>query len=109
MGAGRSSPRGTTVFGTLPVNDAEATARDARAARRPPLGSRYGQVVRVLWRVLVLNLAVAFAKIAFGYSSGAISILSDGFHSLTDAASNIVGIVGVRAASRHPRNALGNA
>ena len=45
---------------------------------------------------------VAIAKIAFGYSSGAISILSDGFHSLTDAASNIVGLVGVRAAERPP-------
>src|SRR5262249_30054605 len=28
--------------------------------------------------------------------------LSDGFHSLTDAASNVVGLVGVRAASRPP-------
>ena len=56
----------------------------------------------MLVRVLLLNLAVAAAKIAFGYASGAISILSDGFHSLTDAASNVVGIVGVRAASRPP-------
>jgi cation diffusion facilitator family transporter len=45
---------------------------------------------------------VAAAKIAFGYASGAISILSDGFHSLTDAASNIVGLVGIRAAERPP-------
>ena len=52
--------------------------------------------------MLVLNVAVALAKIAFGYTSGAISILSDGFHSLTDAASNAVGLVGVRAASQPP-------
>jgi cation diffusion facilitator family transporter len=45
---------------------------------------------------------VAVAKIAFGYASGAISILSDGFHSLTDAGSNVVGLVGVRAARRPP-------
>jgi cation diffusion facilitator family transporter len=32
-------------------------------------------------------------------TSGAVSILSDGFHSLTDTASNIVGIIGVRAAA----------
>jgi cation diffusion facilitator family transporter len=38
----------------------------------------------------------------FGYASGAISILSDGFHSLTDAASNLVGLVGVRAAQQPP-------
>ncbi len=57
---------------------------------------------RVLLRVLLLNLAVALAKIAFGYAGGAISILSDGFHSLTDAASNVAGLVGVRAARRPP-------
>jgi cation diffusion facilitator family transporter len=38
----------------------------------------------------------------FGYASGAVSVLSDGFHSLTDAASNVVGLVGVRAAERPP-------
>jgi len=63
---------------------------------------RYADVARVLGRVLVLNLVVAIAKIAYGYSSGAISILSDGFHSLTDTASNVVGIVGVFAARRPP-------
>lgn len=59
-------------------------------------------MARVLARVLVLNLAVAIAKIAFGYTSGAISILSDGFHSLTDTASNVVGLVGVHAARQPP-------
>jgi cation diffusion facilitator family transporter len=69
---------------------------------RIPNPNRYGAVATVLFRVLVLNLLVATAKIAFGYASGAISILSDGFHSLTDAASNVVGLVGVRAADRPP-------
>jgi cation diffusion facilitator family transporter len=68
----------------------------------PSVPSRYSEVARVLFKVLVLNLVVAAAKIAFGYASGAISILSDGFHSLTDAASNVVGLVGVRAAGRPP-------
>jgi cation diffusion facilitator family transporter len=52
--------------------------------------------------VLFLNLAVALAKITFGYASGATSILSDGFHSLTDSASNVAGLVGVRAAGQPP-------
>jgi cation diffusion facilitator family transporter len=52
--------------------------------------------------VFGLNLTVALAKIVFGYASGAISITSDGFHSLTDSASNVVGLVGVRAANRPP-------
>jgi len=69
---------------------------------RPVAPARYADVARVLGRVLLLNLSVATAKIAFGYASGAISILSDGFHSLTDAASNLVGLVGIKAASRPP-------
>jgi hypothetical protein len=35
--------------------------------------SRYQQVSRVLTRVLLLNLAVAAAKIGFGYATGLIS------------------------------------
>src|SRR5216683_2516612 len=69
---------------------------------QPLAPDRYTAASGVLTRVLVLNLGVALAKIAFGYASGAISILSDGFHSLTDAASNIVGLVGIRAAARPP-------
>ncbi len=64
--------------------------------------AKYSEVARVLTRVLVLNLGVAAAKIAFGYTSGAISILSDGFHSLTDGASNVVGLVGIYAARQPP-------
>jgi len=63
---------------------------------------RYTQVVRVLNQVLVLNLAVAIAKIGLGTYTGAVSILSDGFHSLTDSASNVVALVGVSVARRPP-------
>jgi cation diffusion facilitator family transporter len=63
---------------------------------------RYRSVVRVLYRVLVLNLAVAVAKIALGYLTGAVSVLSDGFHSLTDSAANVVALVGVSVARRPP-------
>jgi cation diffusion facilitator family transporter len=64
--------------------------------------SRHQEVARVLTRVLVLNLAVAAAKLALGYTTGAVSIVSDGFHSLTDSASNIIGLVGLRAARKPP-------
>jgi cation diffusion facilitator family transporter len=63
---------------------------------------RHQELSRVLLRVLYLNLAVAGAKIIFGYSSGAVSILSDGFHSLTDSASNVMGLVGLRTARKPP-------
>jgi cation diffusion facilitator family transporter len=67
-----------------------------------PAPSRYSEVSRVLWQVFVLNLVVAVAKIAFGYASGAVSILSDGFHSLTDSAANVVGLVGIKFSQRPP-------
>ena len=66
------------------------------------MSDRYTEVTRVLNRVLVLNLLVAFSKIALGYYTGAVSILSDGFHSLTDSASNVVALVGVSVARRPP-------
>jgi cation diffusion facilitator family transporter len=68
----------------------------------PHSTDRYSDVVRILYRVLFLNLAVALVKIVLGYATGAVSILSDGFHSLTDSASNIVALVGVSIARRPP-------
>jgi cation diffusion facilitator family transporter len=63
---------------------------------------RYAEVSRVLVRVLYVNLAVAIAKIVLGLSTGAVSVLSDGFHSLTDGASNVVALVGIRIARQPP-------
>ena len=57
---------------------------------------------RVLTRVLFFNLAVAAAKLALGYATGAVSVVSDGFHSLTDSTSNVIGLVGLRAAFKPP-------
>jgi cation diffusion facilitator family transporter len=80
----------------------------AGAARAGFLGacplapSRAAEVSTVLYRVLFLNLIVAAAKIALGMATGAVSVLSDGYHSLTDTASNIVGIIGVRIAGAPP-------
>jgi cation diffusion facilitator family transporter len=66
------------------------------------ISSRYDDVRTVLVRVFFLNLAVALAKISYGHATGAISILSDGFHSLTDGASNVLALVGLRLARRPP-------
>jgi cation diffusion facilitator family transporter len=71
-------------------------------AARESLLTRASEVSSVLYRVLFLNLIVAVAKIALGLSTGAVSVLSDGYHSLTDTASNVVGIVGVRIAGAPP-------
>jgi cation diffusion facilitator family transporter len=63
---------------------------------------RYSAVRSVLVRVLLLNLIVAGSKLVFGYATNSVSILSDGFHSLTDGASNVLALIGVRAAGRPP-------
>ena len=63
---------------------------------------RYAAITRVLARVLLLNLVVAVAKILLGLVTGAVSVLTDGFHSLTDALSNVVALVGVRIARQPP-------
>jgi cation diffusion facilitator family transporter len=63
---------------------------------------RYAAIARVLWRVLLLNLLVAGAEITVGILAGSVAIMSGGFHSLTDAASNVVALVGVSIARRPP-------
>ena len=67
----------------------------------PPV-TRHQAVTRVLARVLVLNLAVACVKLVLGYATGAVSVISDGFQSLTDSAANVIGLVGMRAARKPP-------
>ena len=71
-------------------------------ARSTNVLNRNAAVSRVLFRVLLLNLAVAGAKLVFGYATGAVSIISDGFHSLTDSASNIIGLIATRASRKPP-------
>ena len=66
------------------------------------VSDRYHAVLQVLVRVLVLNLAVAVTKLVFGHLTSTVSIVSDGFHSLTDASANVMAIVGLRASRKPP-------
>lgn len=61
-----------------------------------------GKVRRVLFYTLILNMAVAAAKIIYGYKTESISMFSDGFHSLFDGTSNVIGLIGVWIASHPP-------
>jgi len=63
---------------------------------------RFRQIQRVLIYVLFLNLAVAFAKLAYGTLTNTLSMQADGYHSLFDGVSNIVGLAGSFVASRPP-------
>jgi cation diffusion facilitator family transporter len=60
----------------------------------------YREIQKVLWIVLVLNWAVAAAKAIYGYISNTTSMTADGFHSLADGTSNIIGLIGIRFCSR---------
>ena len=64
--------------------------------------SYYSSVKRVLIIVLVLNVAVALAKMIYGWMTNSLSMVSDGFHSLFDGTSNVIGIIGIALASRPP-------
>ncbi len=63
---------------------------------------KYRKVQRVLIYVLLLNLAVAFAKIVYGTLTNTLSMVADGYHSLFDGASNIIGLAGSFIAARPP-------
>ena len=60
----------------------------------------YHRVRRILWIILVLNMTVAIAKIVVGSIIKSSSVTADGFHSLTDGSSNIIGLIGIRLASK---------
>lgn len=60
----------------------------------------FKEIKKILIRILVLNWLVAFAKIFIGFSTGALSILADGLHSLFDGLTNIVGVFGIKLAER---------
>lgn len=60
----------------------------------------FKKVKRVLWSILFANLAVAALKIAIGSVIKSASMTADGFHSLTDGSSNIVGLIGINLASK---------
>lgn len=60
----------------------------------------YKKVKQVLWIILFANLGVAVLKIIVGSIIKSASMTADGFHSLSDGSSNIVGIIGITLASK---------
>jgi cation diffusion facilitator family transporter len=62
--------------------------------------ARQRRIRVVLWAVLGLNVAVAVAKLAWGSYTNSTAMQADGFHSLFDGVSNIVGLVGLAIAGR---------
>lgn len=60
----------------------------------------YPAVRRILWWVLLANLVVTVVKIALGVVTGALSVVADGFHSLVDSSSNLIGLAAIGLANR---------
>jgi cation diffusion facilitator family transporter len=60
----------------------------------------YKHIKRILIIILFLNWGVAIAKILYGIFSRCESMTADGFHSLSDGASNIIGLIGIHFASK---------
>ena len=62
----------------------------------------FGRVRNILLIILVLNLSVSLTKLGYGWYTNSLSLVSDGFHSLFDGVSNVIGIIGIVIASRPP-------
>ncbi len=62
--------------------------------------THYAHVRRVLWQVLLANLAVTILKLILGTVTGALAVVADGFHSLVDSSSNLIGLAAIRLAQR---------
>jgi cation diffusion facilitator family transporter len=60
------------------------------------------QVRKVLIATLILNVLVALAKAVYGFITNSVAMVSDGFHSFFDGASNVIGLVGIWIASHPP-------
>ncbi len=60
----------------------------------------YAEARKVLVIVLVANLLVTTGKLVLGFATGALAVVADGFHSLVDSSSNLVGLAAIRLAHR---------
>lgn len=66
------------------------------------MSNRYRMIRRVLLVVLVVDLLLAASKGIYGYLTGSLGMLSDGFHSAIHALGGVIGLIGVRLAARPP-------
>lgn len=62
--------------------------------------NKYHMIKRVIIIILIANFAVSAAKIIIGYLTKSLSLSADGFHSFSDGASNIIGLISITLASK---------
>src|SRR3989339_348620 len=63
---------------------------------------RLEEIQKVLVRTFFMNLVACLIKIVLGFYTGILAIAADGFHSLGDSLSNIIGFLGIRLAKKKP-------
>jgi cation diffusion facilitator family transporter len=80
----------------------EATEPQPQACTREHPADRLAAARRVFAETLALNLFTAGTKLAWGLASHSLAMVADGFHSLLDAASNVIGIVALNISRRPP-------
>lgn len=56
----------------------------------------------VFVQTLFLNLLVALSKLVCGFATHTLSMVADGFHSLLDSLSNVIGIIGLTISLKPP-------
>lgn len=61
---------------------------------------KFKEIRRILIVILFFNWLVAFSKLIYGLVTKSAAMTADGVHSFADGASNIVGLVGIWAASK---------
>jgi len=61
---------------------------------------RYKKISKVLIDIFFANIFIAILKIFLGYITKSASLSADGYHSLTDGFSNIIGLIGIKFASK---------
>lgn len=66
--------------------------------------NKFSKIRQILILVLLLNWLVAFSKIIYGIFTKCASMTADGVHSFGDGASNVMGLLGIWAASK-PKDA----
>jgi cation diffusion facilitator family transporter len=66
------------------------------------LAHYHRSVKRVLIGIMILNLIVTAIKFVVGALTGSIAVIADAFNALVDSSSNVIGLLGLRAASDPP-------
>lgn len=61
--------------------------------------THWDKIRKILIAILILNWLVAFLKLIFGHMVKSQSMVADGYHSFSDGASNIIGLIGIWYAS----------